>query len=100
VTRAELLELSDERDGWLRRVLAAERDGYERGHRDGWCEGYAAAETAMAARWAAFARPAARQLVRGIGLQRRRWQVRGQPRTRESFAEPHPDDFPGTDGAA
>jgi hypothetical protein len=24
-----------------------------------------------------------------------RWTVRGQPRTRATFADPHPDDFPG-----
>jgi hypothetical protein len=24
-----------------------------------------------------------------------RWTVRGQPRTRARFADPHPDDFPG-----
>lgn len=24
-----------------------------------------------------------------------RWELRGQPRTRETFAHPHPGDFPG-----
>lgn len=27
--------------------------------------------------------------------ERRRWELRGQPRTRETFSRPHPDDFRG-----
>lgn len=29
-------------------------------------------------------------------LEVRRWNLRGSPRTRETFGQPHPDDFPGT----
>ena len=35
LTPAGLLELSDERDLWLTRLLAAERDAYQRGYSDG-----------------------------------------------------------------
>jgi hypothetical protein len=41
---AALLELSSERDQWLRRLLAAEREGYDRGRADGFDEGWIAAE--------------------------------------------------------
>lgn len=37
---AALLELSDERDLWLRRLLAAEREAYRRGYEDGRGDGY------------------------------------------------------------
>jgi hypothetical protein len=30
-------------------------------------------------------------------LEARRWPVRGALRTRDTFADPHPDDHPGTD---
>jgi len=50
-----LLELSTERDGWLRRVLAAEIRGYDRGvahtYPAAWADGYAAAEADMAEIW-------------------------------------------------
>jgi hypothetical protein len=32
-------------------------------------------------------------------VERRRWTVRGEQRTREDFGRPHPDDFKGRDGA-
>jgi len=38
--RAALLALSDERDLWLRRVLGAWREGYQRGRGGTYAEGY------------------------------------------------------------
>jgi hypothetical protein len=38
--RAALLALSDERDLWLRRVLAAWREGYEQSRRGSYRDGY------------------------------------------------------------
>jgi hypothetical protein len=57
---AELLDLSDERGRWLRRELAAERRGYDRGHRDGFCGGYERAAADLEASWHEFARPISR----------------------------------------
>jgi hypothetical protein len=95
---AGILELSAERDMWLRRELAAGRRGYERGRRDGYAEGYAEAERDMERRWREFARPMARQLQGPsyAELERRRWTLRGEVRTRETFALSHPGDYPGT----
>jgi hypothetical protein len=57
---AELLDLSDERDRWLRRKLAAERRGYDRGHRDGFRAGCERAAADLEASWHEFARPISR----------------------------------------
>lgn len=92
---AGLISLSDERDRYLERILRAELRGYLRGRADGFDAGYEQAERDMAAAWAEFARPMARSLVRGQGLQARRWALRGEPRTRATFGQPHPDDYRG-----
>ena len=83
-----LAALSDERTLWLRRLLdaerAAERRGYERGISDGYAQCAAdvkAAEHAIAT-----------GIRRACGPDDR-WQLRGEPRTRETFAGPHPDDY-------
>lgn len=97
---AELLELSDERDRWQSRL------GDE--YRIGWKLGYAAAidqgrRLEAAERDRAWNR-AAQSIARGgrthAELERRRWALRGDPRTRETFGQPHPDDYPGREHVA
>lgn len=58
--RRSLLDRSDERDGWIRRVLASWREGFRAGHAVGWQDGYDAAEADMAASWHSAVYPAAR----------------------------------------
>lgn len=90
----ELLTYSDARDRESARVLAAEARGYARGAAEGYALGIAdrleqasadQREIAVIVRHLAD-RPDAAE------LERRRWSVRGEPRTRETFAAPHPGD--------
>jgi hypothetical protein len=81
-----LLEESDERDSWLRRVLEAERRGYDRGvssmadeYAHGWADGILARKRAE------------HEIVDEIRLEIARWGPGG----REHFADPRPDDFRG-----
>lgn len=71
---SELLAVSDERDQWLRRLLAAERAAYQAGYRDG-----RAAERHKADRaWAA--QPPAK-VIDGTSfaeLEARRWGTGGR----------------------
>ena len=80
---AALLELSDERDLWQRRLLGAEQAAYARG--------YADAQADMAAAWHAVADPVARGGPKHAELEERRWGPEG----REHFGDPRPGDFPG-----
>ena len=57
---AELLELSDERDRWLRRELAAERRGYLRGQAEGYEAGYRQGAADCDAHWMWCLAPARR----------------------------------------
>ncbi len=97
---AELLERSDERDLYETRIERAHRDGW----RAGWAEGYdmgrrdEGAERDQA--WNEIARPVTRGGPTHDELERKRWTVRGEPRTRETFGLPHPDDYQGREGAA
>jgi hypothetical protein len=86
-----LLALSDERDAWLRRLLAAYREGYAHGREDGYQAGYV---TGILAR-----KHADRDVYEGLQLEARRWELRGEQRTRATFGLPHPDDYPGKDAA-
>ena len=52
------------------------------------------------AEWIKIATPIARGGQPYADLERRRWTLRGEPRTRETFGLPHPDDFPGRREAA
>ena len=80
---AELIERSDERDAWLRRVLDAEKRGfalgaasqageYERGFADG-CLALKAAQ---------------HDAHRLAELDARRWSLRGDKRSRDDFGKP------------
>jgi hypothetical protein len=96
---AELVTLSDERDVWLRRVIDADASGYARGLAEGVALGRAIEAAESAAAWQRIARPIARSSGSHADLERRRWRLRGEDRTRATFGKPHPDDFKGT-GAA
>lgn len=56
-----------------------------------WAAGYATAiEQVKAAQHALY------NVARDLGrVERGRWWLRGEPRTRATFGQPHPDDFPG-----
>lgn len=89
-----LLELSDERDAWLRRI------------RDSWHEGFAAAEAVHASDYdrgyadaLADIKGIEHGIVRAIRKYQTQWVVRGQDRTRQTFARPHPADYPGQQAA-
>jgi hypothetical protein len=92
---ADLLALSDERDTHLMLRDRAYREGYAEGARGQWSAGYAAAMTDM--------KRVQLDLVATLDLAgdlaRRRWVVRGEQRTRETYGQPHPDDYMGR-GAA
>jgi hypothetical protein len=64
---------------------------YQRGYRDGYAQ---CALEIQAAEHGIVA-----VLTAQADIERRRWRLRGEPRTRETFARPHPDDFTGR-GAA
>jgi len=100
---AELLDRSGERDRFLGRIIQAWRDGYRRGHAEGYQAGYRRGREDQAAEldkaWNRIAQPAARGRPYAE-LERKRWTVRGDPRTRKTFSQPHPDDYQGREGAA
>lgn len=90
----ELLAYSADRDAELSARLAARREGYDEGARlaaEQWQAGYAAA--------VADAKAADRGLVGVLArlgdAEVRRWELRGEARTREKFALPHPSDYRG-----
>ena len=99
-TFGELLALSDERDTWMRRLLSAGRDSYRRGLADGIALGRRLEAAERDAAWKAIARPAARGGPSHAELERKRFTVRGEPRTREAFGLPHPDDYKGRERAS
>jgi hypothetical protein len=86
-----LLELSDERDMWLRRVLGAWREGWRRGHAAGVARGYRQACADMEASWQAIARPVAYGGTSHADLELLRWGPGG----REHFGDPRPGDYAG-----
>ena len=94
---AAVLALSDERDTWIKRILAAERAEYARGKRDGVALGELLALEDRAERWRAMACPVSRGGATWAEVEERRWVVRGERGTRETFADPHPSDYPGRD---
>lgn len=87
---AAALELSDERDLYLRMRLAAFREGWraaELAHADDYSRGYA--DGLMRRKHAEH------EAVEALRLYLRRWELRGHARTRRTFSDPHPDDFTG-----
>jgi hypothetical protein len=76
-----------------RRALAQEAALAERER--AWAEGYAAAVADVKA-----AQHALYNHLRGLAeIEARRWTVRGEPRTRATFGQPHKDDYPGREAA-
>jgi hypothetical protein len=86
-----VLELSDEREWWLRRVLRAESYGYRCGFAAGVAKGYQRACTDMEAGWQAIARPVAHGGRPHADLELLRWGPGG----REHFGDPRPGDYAG-----
>lgn len=87
--------LSDERDWWLSRLLAAERAawlaGYEAGNHDGYLHG----TRQMEAGWRRDVVPVIDRTIRHVDAMEARWKLRGDDRTRETFSQPHHGDrFP------
>jgi hypothetical protein len=91
--RARLLALSRERDVWLRRLRAAGKAAFWRGVEHGWKQGYEQAAADLEAAWHAMASRVARGDPRSHAeLERERWKVHGEARTRETYGQPHPAD--------
>ena len=88
---AALLALSDERDTWLRRVLAAWRDGYAAAtadRADDYSRGYANGVLAR--------KHAQHDLAEAARVYAARWGSGG----RGHFADPRPGDYPARRRAA
>jgi hypothetical protein len=87
---AALLELSAERDKWLAR-LGAE---YLIGWKLGYAAGSAAERLEADQAWSALPR---RRLPYAplADVEAKRWELRGEQRTRETFGQPHPADYKG-----
>jgi len=76
------------RDAHLADLEAAYRRGVEDAHRE------------MTEAWHAIADPVAHGGPAHADLEARRWMLRGEPRTRATFGQPHRDDFPRRGEAA
>lgn len=96
----ELLDRSGERDLYGARIDQAYREGWRAGQAEGYGMGRADEAAERDRAWKEIARPAARGGLSHAELERRRWAVRGEPRTRETFGQPHPDDYQGRKGTA
>lgn len=96
----ELLGLSDERDIQLELRHRAWREGWHAGYADGYGAGHQDEAADRDREWNRIARPVARGGPAHADLERKRWTVRGEQRTRETFGQPHPDDYPGGPVAA
>jgi hypothetical protein len=96
MTPDELLGLSDKRDRQLELRQAAWAEGYRAGAAGQFEAGYAAAiADVKAAQHALY-----NHLRRWHEAEDGRWIVRGQQRTRKTFGNPHPADYPGKRDAA
>jgi hypothetical protein len=91
---AELIKLSDVLDVQLRLRLDAFREGWhaaEVAHAGDYERGFADGVMSV--------KHAQHDAHRLVDLDARRWELRGEKRTRETFSQPHPDDYLGN-GAA
>jgi len=97
-----LIGESDSRDAVRQGRLAAWREGYEHGFFAGIEVGRGAAleEEAAQRREAAGLVHEATAGPANAAVIRRRWTVRDERRTRETFGQPHGADYPGQGGAA
>lgn len=87
----DILDRSDERDLWQRRLLDAQRAAYRAGYNDGRADEQRDADR----RWVATPPLTVRDDLTRDELEARRWTLRGEQRTRETFGLPHPADFTG-----
>ncbi len=95
MTPTEVIELSGERDLAMQARLAAYRAGYAAAADIAWSAGYAHAIAEVKA-----AQHGLVLLVGELaGIEAARWMVRGESRCRQTFSQPHPDDYPGQAGA-
>jgi len=85
---AIVVALSDERDALLRRVVDAERTGYALGYSDA-MTGQQRADDQL---WAGLPPRLPGNHMTLEQLNQLRWTLRGQARTRATFADPHPAD--------
>jgi hypothetical protein len=87
-------DLQDELDGWHAAVRHLKSLG-------GMCAAYADGRedegAERDARWNWIARQAHAAGPAHADLERRRWTVRGEQRTRETHGQPHPGDYKGRD---
>jgi hypothetical protein len=98
--RAEILRDSDEREADLQLRHDAFREGLRLGRTAGNAEGRSAAEREISQAWHEVAAPVARGGPSYAELESARWAVHGEPRTRETFGQPHPDDYLGREAEA
>jgi hypothetical protein len=107
--RAGWLALSAERDAQLTLRHGYWREGYRLGYAAGYAAGGYAAGYEAGRRdeaderdraWNAIAAPIARGGPAFAELERRRYMLYGEQRTRETFGEPHPADRPGRAAAS
>jgi hypothetical protein len=87
---ARYLALSDALDAAEDHALAMWGDGYRAGAAGAFAAGYAAAVADVKA-----ADHALHDHLRALPTEAERWAVRGEPRTRATFGQPHRDDHPG-----
>ncbi len=97
---ADLLALSAERDVQLGLRHRAYAEGWGAGRMAGYGAGRQDEGAERDQAWNQIARPIARGGPAHAEIERKRWTVRGEARTRETFGEPHPGDYMGQDGAA
>lgn len=82
------------------RELKLRLDCYADGYRNGFCAGAEVGRGQALAEEAAQRREAAGLVTEITEIQRARWSLRGEHRTRGTFGRPHPGDYPGKSGAA
>jgi hypothetical protein len=95
---AELLATSDLLDAQLRLRLRAYGEGYEAGYETGYYDGREDQAAELAEAWNRIARPVSRGAPLAE-IERRRWSVRGETRTRHSYGQPAPGDYPGREAS-
>jgi len=96
---ADLLSLSNERDVQLELRHRAYMQGWEAGHMAGADDGRQAEATERDKAWNRIARPIARGGTAHAEIEQRRWTVRGEQRTRETYGQPHQGDYKGREAA-
>jgi hypothetical protein len=92
MTPGGLLALSDERDTQLRLRHGYWAEGWRGGYDYGWKQGYEQACADLEALWHEVAAKVARGGPSHAELERRRWTVHGEQRTRDTYGQPHPAD--------